>query len=192
MPYERVKRIILETDDPNERKIRLAAILTSSLPKTGPRPVMVGGSAIEVYLSGTLRTGDMDIVYNPGALTKILRLWHFERASGSWANDELGLSVDAVGDSLNGSYDKTTTIVTKYGPATVIGMEDLILRRLTSAKHRRYPSDMEQAYLLAKAHGDRLDWEYIEEGAKKSRTTDYLRRLKRMVERGPVGRPRAR
>lgn len=192
IPYERVKRVILGTDDPTERKIRYVALLTSSLPKAGRKPVLAGGSAIEVYLSGTLRTGDMDIVYDVDALTRLLRRWRFERAFRSWANDELELAVDAVGGSLTGSYDKTTTIITKYGPATVIGIEDLILKRLASAKHRRYPSDMEQAYLLAKAHEERVDWKYVEEGTERDGTSDYLRKLRSMLKRGARRRVGAR
>ena len=60
--HEKIKQVILETNDPTEKKIRFLALLTSSLPKEEPKPVLTGGSAIEIYLDGTLRTGDMDIV----------------------------------------------------------------------------------------------------------------------------------
>jgi hypothetical protein len=181
--YEKVKKAVLGTDDPTERKIRFLALVTSSLPKGGSRPVLVGGSAIEVYLQGTLRTGDMDIVYKTDDLERILKDWHFDRAFRSWANEELGLAIDTVGDSMEGSPDRTTTILTKYGPATIIGIEDLILKRLASAKHWKNPSDMEQAYLLAKAHEDRIDWAYVEGEAKKQGTSDLVRRLKEMMRK---------
>ena len=181
--YERVKRVVLGTEDPSERKIRLLALLTSSLPKSGRRPVLAGGSAIEIYLDGVLRTGDMDLVYSTPALEKVLKAWRFERGRGlrSWANDELGLAVDPVGETLNGSYDRVTTITTDYGPATVIGVEDLILKRLASAKFWKAPTDMEQAYLLARAHKDKIDWKYVEEEAKRSRITEYLAKLRAMI-----------
>ena len=183
VPYERVRRVITGTDDPTERKIRFVALLTDSMPKTRTRPVLSGGSAIEVYLSGALTTGDMDIVYDIKELERLLKQWRFEQSFRSWVNEELGLAVDAVGDSLSGSYDRTTTIVTNYGPATVIGKEDLILKRLASAKHWKYASDIEQAYLLAKAYEDKVDWMYIQERAKEQGTSDYLRRLRRMLKR---------
>ncbi len=187
--YGRVKRIITETDDPTERKIRFMAVLTSSLPKSKPKPVLTGGSAIEVYLDGTLRTGDMDVVCDTNALFELLKGWRFERVSRSWANEELGLAVDAVGDSLSGSQARTTTITTEYGPATIIGAEDLILKRLGSAKHWRYPTDMEQAYLLAGAHEDRLDWKYLDEEAERGGISDYLEKLRGMMRRkGRVSR----
>ncbi len=176
--YDQVRRVVLGTQDPTEKKIRLMALLTASLPKGGPKPVLAGGSAIEVYLGGMLRTGDMDVVYDIKSLERLLRRWNFERAFRSWANEELGLSVDPVGTPLEGSDDRVLTIVTPSGPAAVIGKEDLILKRLASAKHWRYPSDMEQAYLLAKAYEDELDWEYIKETAEKGGTRDYLVKLK--------------
>ena len=182
--YEKLKRIIVESDDPTERKIRFIALLTSSLPKSKLRPVLAGGSAIEVYLGGTLRTGDMDVVYHTNALVGLLKKWGFERGGlRSWANDELGLAVDAVGKTLNGSYEMTTTITTDYGPATIIGVEDLILKRLASAKRWKVPIDIEQAYLLARAHEDRIDWEYVEEEAQKNEISDYLEKLRGMLNK---------
>ncbi len=182
--YETVKRIVLETEDPTERKVKFMALLTSALPKIGRRPVLTGGSAIEVYLDGILRTGDMDVVYGVIALEKVLKAWRFGRGGGlrSWANDELGLAVDMVGKELKGSYELVTTITTDYGPAIVIGVEDLIVKRLASAKFWKVPSDMEQAYLLAKAQGDRIDWVYVEGEAKKAGITDYLTKLKAMMK----------
>jgi hypothetical protein len=183
IPYGRVRRVILGTEDQTERKVRFMALLTSNLPKIGPRPVLAGGSAIEVYLDGVLRTGDLDVVYDVGALKEILKSWKFERGGGlrSWVNDELGLAVDMVGKELNGSYERVTTITTPYGPATIIGIEDLVLKRLASAKFWKVPTDFEQAYLLMNAHGDRIDWDYLEEGAKSVGVRDLLDELKRAL-----------
>ena len=182
--YERIKRVILETDDPTEKKIRFLALLTSALPKKEPRPILTGGSAIEIYLDGTLRTGDMDLVYDVAELKKILKSWNFGTgpALRSYANDELSLAVDLVGEKLNGAYDKVTTITTSFGPATVIGIEDLILKRLASAKFWKVATDMEQCYLLAKSQEDKIDWKYLEEQAKKDDIGDYLKKLRRMLK----------
>ena len=180
-----MKRVVLGTDDPTERKIRFMALLTSNLPKRRRRPVLTGGSAIEVYLDGTLRTGDMDISYNMDSLKQVLSAWRFALGGGlrSWANEELGLAVDMVGDDFNGSYDRVTTITTDYGPATIMGAEDLIIKRLSSAKFWKVPTDFEQAYLLATAHGDSLDWPYMEEEARKADITGYLAKLKPKISR---------
>ena len=185
--YERVKRVVLGTKDPTERKVRFLALLTSSLPKGKGRPILTGGSAIEIYLDGTLRTGDMDIVYNASELKKVLREWHFELGSAlrSYYNEELGLAVDLVGEKLNGSNDKVTTITTEYGPVTVIGIEDLILKRLASTKFWKVPTDMEQSYLLARSLKDRIDWEYMENEAKKEDIGDYLKKLRDLLEKTP-------
>lgn len=186
LAYERVKKVILGTEDPTERKIRFIALLTSSLPKERRPPILVGGSAIEVYLDGTLRTGDMDIVYDAKALRGVLSAWRFSLGGGvrAWANDELGLAVDMVGDDYNGSLERVMTITTDYGPATVSAVEDLMLRRLASAKFWGVPTDVEQAYLLAKAHGDRIDWEYAEAEAARTDVADYFAKVKKMLGRG--------
>jgi hypothetical protein len=178
-----VKRVILQTADPTERKVRFMALLTSALPKRGARPVLVGGSAVEVYLDGVLRTGDMDVVHEPRALGPVLEAWKFDLGAGLRAsvNDELGLAVDMVGGELAGSAERTTTITTDYGPATIIGVEDLVLKRLASAKRWKVPADMEQAYLLAKAFEERLDWPYMEAEAARGLVSDYLETLKRML-----------
>ena len=181
--YRRIKQVVLSTEDPTDRKVRFMALLSSSMPKGGRRPILTGGSAIEVYLDGTLRTGDMDIVYRQSALEEALKAWHFSRGYGlrSWVNEELGLAVDMVGDELNGSYDLVTTITTDFGPAVIVGIEDLILKRLASAKFWKVPSDMEQAFLLSKAHARDIDWRYIEAQAKKEDVVEYLAKLKRMM-----------
>jgi hypothetical protein len=178
-----VKRAVLSTEDPTERKVRFMALITSSLPKGRRRPVLTGGSAIEVYLDGVLRTGDMDVIYNVKALKAILSGWHFALGGGlrAWVNDELGLAVDMVGEDFTGSYERVTTITTDYGPATIMGAEDLILKRLASAKFWRVPTDIDQAYLLAKAQSDRIDWPYLDEEARKQDIGDFLDKVKGML-----------
>jgi hypothetical protein len=171
--------VVLATEDPTERKVRFMALLTTGLPKSGRRPVLAGGSAIEIYLDGVLRTGDMDVVYEVAALKRVLTQWRFELGGGlrSWINDELGLAVDMVGQELEGSYERVTTITTDYGPATIIGVEDLILKRLASAKFWKVPTDFEQAFLLGKAQGDRVDWQYLRAEARRVGTGELLRKL---------------
>lgn len=150
-------------------------------------PVLTGGSAIEIYLDGVLRTGDMDLVYKPKELRKILKAWHFELGSAlrSYSNEELGLAIDLVGETLNGSQDKITTITTPYGRAFVIGIEDLILKRLASAKLWNTPTDMEQSYLLSMSQKSEIDWNYLEYQAKKENIGDYLEKLRTMLSKSP-------
>jgi hypothetical protein len=180
LEYRKIKRVILETENSTERKIRFLALLTSSLPKSKTKPVLTGGSAVEIYLEGVLTTGDMDVIYNVAELKKALKAWHFELRSSlrSYVNEDLGLAVDAVGEQLSGSPDKLFTITTSYGPVVVIGIEDLILKRLASAKFWGVTTDMEQSYLLARSQEKQIDWAYLEERCKKEDIIDYLSKLK--------------
>lgn len=102
----------------------------------------------------------------------------------AWANEELGLAVDMVGGDYAGSYERVTTITTEYGPATVIAIEDLIVKRLASARFWHVPTDIEQAFLLAKAHYDNIDWNYVQEESRKANIGDYLAKLKKMLAKG--------
>lgn len=183
LSYERVKHIIVGTDDPTKRKVLLMALLTSALPKDKRSPILTGGSAVEIYLEGSLRTGDMDVVYNVAELKRILKAWHFKLGGGlrSFANEELGIAIDLVGEHLNGTYELVTTIVTDFGPARVIGIEDMILKRLSSAKFWKVTTDMEQCYLLAKTHSDTIDWSYLEREAKRENVGDYLKKIRAKI-----------
>lgn len=127
----------------------------------------------------------MDIVYDVAELKKLVSGWHFELgpAFRSHFNEELGLAVDMVGEQLSGSYDKLSTITTDYGPAMVIGVEDLILKRLASAKSWKQETDLEQSYLIAKSQNERIDWQYLESQAEKDGTSDYLKKLKKLLEK---------
>ena len=180
LSYEKIKEVLGATEDPTKRKIRFLALLTASLPKNEPKPILVGGSAVEVYLDGVLRTGDMDIVYRIAELKKILKAWHFKTSSylRNYVNEDLVLAVDLVGEKLDGSYDKLFTITTGYGIARIIGVEDLILKRLASAKFWNVSTDMEQSYLLAKSQENSIDWGYLETRAKEENVEDYLDQLR--------------
>jgi hypothetical protein len=90
--------------------------------------------------------------------------------------------VDLVGEKLSGSYDKLTTIITDYGLVVVTGIEDLILKRLASAKFRKVATDMEQSYLLAKSQESKIDWVYLEKRTKKEHISDYLKKLRASLE----------
>jgi hypothetical protein len=68
------------------------------------------------------------------------------------------------------------------GPATVTGVEDLVLRRLASVKHWGGPTDFEQAFLLLRSQGDRVDWGYLEGKAKQDGTADLLTRLRAALD----------
>jgi len=86
-----------------------------------------------------------------------------------------------VGEDYRGSYDRVTTIITRYEPATISGMEDLIVKLLASAKSWNTPTDIEQAFLMAKAHEDNIDWNYIEDESRRGDIGDCLAKLKEML-----------
>jgi hypothetical protein len=59
----------------------------------------------------------------------------------------------------------------------VAAIEDLLVKRLISAKFWKTPGDIEHAKLLAIAHGDGIDWEYVKGLAVRFEVADVLSNL---------------
>jgi hypothetical protein len=51
----------------------------------------------------------------------------------------------------------------------------------TSAKSWNVPTGLEQAFLLARAHDDIIDWNYVQDESRKADIADYLAELKGML-----------
>jgi len=60
----------------------------------------------------------------------------------------------------------------------------LVVKRLASAKSWNLPTDVEQAFLLAKGHDDNTDWGYVQEESRRAEVDDYLAKLKEMLAKG--------
>src|SRR2546428_9265464 len=65
---------------------------------------------------------------------EFLKRLGFRNVSMIWLNEQLGVAIQIVGDSLAGSFEKTRTIQTGPYNVKAIGAEDLIVDRLSHAK----------------------------------------------------------
>lgn len=149
----------------------------------GSRVAVVGGSAIEVYLTSDKYTSsDIDVVGDKSAIIPVLRRWGFEQRIGRdqrvyWASESLGL-VDLVG-----SKDKAglapRPYPTPYGEAFLGSIEALILRRLVRAPREESRELFEQAEALAVAFGDTLDWDYLTAEARYEKVDSLLEELRK-------------
>ncbi len=144
---------------------------------------IVGGSAIEVYLSsGEYVTQDIDVVGNRLAIEAVLRRWGLRTEEGRdhrvyWAHPKIGL-VDVVG-LADRSGLAPRKVQTPYGFVKLSAPEPLIIRRLFRADRERSEELFRQAVALARI-GD-LDWGYLEAEARFEKVEPGLRRLRKLL-----------
>lgn len=156
---------------------------------------IVGGSAIEIYLSSDRYVSqDVDLVGRRDRIAPVLHRWGFRQVEGRsqrvyWLKKEIGL-IDIVGTG-DRSGMRPRRIETPYGPVLVSAVEPLIVRRLLRA-HRESSKDMfDQAVSLSKQAN--IDWEYVDTMSRYEGTGQLMKRLRKA--RSPVsvvGRPKAR
>src|SRR5437867_7379295 len=94
--------------------LKLLARLSEAMHRRGlPRPVLVGGGAVEYYSGSALMTGDIDVAspVQP-ELEEELQKLGFVRPSGAgkslrgWIHPELGLALEVVaGAPMDGAAD---------------------------------------------------------------------------------------
>lgn len=176
--YDEVTAELKKARSPTERRIHFAALLARAGKVSIEEFIVVGGSAIEFYTSGQYTSGDIDIVSTaPVSWAKILRAWKFEEQGRIWYSSALGIVVDFVKPPYTYDVTRTQVLVTPHGSLRVAAVEDLLVKRLISAKFWKIPGDIEHAKLLALAHGDRIDWVYVRDLAKRFDVADVLENL---------------
>jgi hypothetical protein len=135
----------------------------------------VGGQAVETYTAGQFPTGDIDVTTSDSATTqKILKSLGFEEIGMIWLNKQLGIAFHIVGDFLP---ERPRTM--KVGPYTarIVGVEELILDRLSAAKLWNIPADYEKAKVLYDNFEKQIDMDYLRKMAKRKNVEDSLLRI---------------
>ena len=180
--YDDVYAILSGAPSLTERRLRFAALLASGLHASGTEFIVVGGSAIEFYTRGQYTTGDIDVVYTGGAdVEQLLLEWRFAREGRIWLNEGLGIVLDFVKPPYTGDLGRTHLLETPHGSIRLAALEDLLVKRLASAKHWRRPRDADHAQLLAIGYEDRIHWEYVERLAAEYEVEDLLADLRRWL-----------
>ena len=163
--------------EPNElrKKMLLLGYVTSQLEKKKQSIFLVGGQAVETYTAGQFPTGDIDVTTSDSATTqKVLKSLGFEEIGMIWLNKPLGIAFHIVGYF---PPERSRTI--RIGPykARIVGVEELILDRLSAAKFWNIPADYEKAKVLYDNFEKQLDKDYLREIAKKKKVDDLLLRI---------------
>ncbi|MDE1821460.1 MAG: hypothetical protein KGJ23_10065 [Euryarchaeota archaeon] len=180
-----VEAILLAEQDATRRLLTFCALLSSDTGLSEDAVLVVGGSAIELYTRGAYVSGDVDLVVpDKDRIASSLRRWGFGKEGRLWVRDDWKLAVDLVGTYYTGSSTRTRIITTPYGPVRLAAIEDLLVKRLASAKHWRQRGDLEHAALLGARFKDSIDWTYARERAKTFDVADLLRALEREIMPG--------
>ncbi|NPA54680.1 MAG: hypothetical protein GXO21_08465 [Aquificae bacterium] len=164
-----------------KRHLLFSAWLSQKLKeKSIPLPIIVGGSALEIYTGGFYLTGDIDLVspYKKELENIILSSSFFKKVGKNLISDELGLFVEIVDEKLAGSLDKINTIsINENFDIKVIGLEDLIIDRLNACVHWKSYSDCEWAEVLLEEFKEKIDFKYLKERAEKEQVYKKLQDL---------------
>ena len=163
--------------EPNQlrKKMLLLGYVTSQLEKKKQSIFLVGGQAVETYTAGQFLTGDIDVTTSDSATTqKVLKSLGFEEIGMIWLNKPLGIAFHIVGYF---PPERSRTI--RVGPykARIVGVEELILDRLSAAKFWNIPADYEKAKVLYDNFEKQIDKDYLREIAKKKEVDDLLLRI---------------
>ncbi len=175
--YSRIKN----ESDTFKRKVYFAALFVKELRKIGIDAILVGGSAVEFYTRGKFQTADIDFAVTDRAkATQILRSLGFEAKDAVWYNKELDMIVDAGDKDYTGDLDKVRIVEVGDVEVKVVGVEDLIVNRLYSAKFwKSSPQrDLEEATALLSMFSDSIDNEYLVRITKQNDVVDLLQKAR--------------
>ena len=165
--------------------LALLAQLNEAMVARGlPRPILVGGAAVEYYSGSAVMTGDIDVTspVQP-ELEEELRRLGFVKPEGightplGWVHPTLGLGFEIVASTpMDGNVDHRRMVLVE-GIATdaafaSIPVEDLIADRMGQYASGTASTMMEQARILFSLHAD-CDHAYLEKRIREETGGDY-------------------
>jgi hypothetical protein len=152
------------------------AVLIELSKRLDPKPVLVGGGAVELYTAGAFVTGDIDLIGDIKRVADALEEMGFVREGRHFVKGKIFIEVVAP---TTGARTDEIKIQEKdiEGMVRVISIEDLIIDRLCACKWWRSQTDCEQARYLIGVYLDRCDRRYLAERARKEEVDDMLKEI---------------
>jgi len=184
MNRKEFERILTKARTEDERLAWFGALLTRESKLEG-HLIIVGGSAIEIYLTSSEYVSmDIDIVGEKVVISSVLRRWGFQAEKGRdkrvyWVKGGLG-SVDLVGQRDRSGLPPRA-LPTPYGDVLLGSIEYLIVRRLMMARQQRSRKVFRLAAVLAARYKRGLDWDYIRGQADYEKVLPLFDELKEQV-----------
>ena len=177
---ERIKNTLdalKKENDPLRKALGVVAALTEALESEGIRPILVGGVALEFYTLGGYATKDIDLVVSGREKVKtVLENLGFMHRMGErhWYSTELDVAIEIPDEVLAGSPEKLTVLEIDGKNVYIIGIEDLIIDRLSAAKFWQSPSDFEWAVKIIALHAEDIDFGYLKKAAQECDVEEIL------------------
>jgi hypothetical protein len=170
MKKKEIIRLIRQTESPMKKQLLTVALISHLLQKKGKEaPIVIGGLALSYYTREVYFTADIDLAYSDReSLDEVLKELDFEKKGRYWVNEDLKIAIE-VPVGVLAEEDAPLEIV-EIGPelqCQIIGIEDLIIDRLNACKHWKSEIDCEMAELLIMRYKSELDWDYLENRARK-------------------------
>ena len=185
MDKQQILELIRETESPMKRQLLTVALISNLLQEKGKEvTIVIGGLALSYYTREVYFTADIDLAYSDReALDEVLKELNFWKKGRYWVNEDLKMAIEVpVGVLVE--EDAPLEIV-ELGPelqCKIIGIEDLIIDRLNACKHWKSEIDCEMAELLIMRYFKELDWDYLEEKARKPEN-DLVQELDELKEK---------
>jgi hypothetical protein len=177
-----VKLAFLELPPGPRRTARLTAWLQGIERAQGREiPVLVGGSAVELFTAGAYVSGDLDFVGSPSeALQRELLVAGFVRSGRHWVLPAKQLFIEFPSDDL----ESQQSVELEVGRlrVRVLSPEDLIVDRLAGFQFWQSEVDFENALLLLRHLRDEVDLTRLKRAARAAGVGASLRRLLDSVE----------
>ncbi len=169
---EHILSSIRTIDDPVRKRAVFTGLLSLEVEKrSGRRPIVVGGSAVEIYTQGVYKSGDIDLKAPRQILLSILSELEFRPMGRVYYENEMDICIDFVGEALDEGTDaerRTPDIEIPYGGSRirvrVISLEDLIVDRLSAAKNWKDSDSRKWAAVLiyiGRSSSIKIDDDYL-------------------------------
>jgi len=151
----------VEIENRVRRQAGIAAVITKALEPLEIKPIVVGGSAVEFYTQGQYSTVDVDFVaVITEEVKKTMNDLGFIKKDKYWRIPDTDIMVEFPSDLLVGDLDRIEPVEYNGQIIYYIGIEDLILNRVSEAEHLNDFSSHEWARSLMAAYYDMIDWSY--------------------------------
>jgi hypothetical protein len=168
MDINEIIKKIRQTESPLKRQLLLVALITNLLEQKGKGvPIVIGGCALAYYSREVYFTADIDLAYaDREALDAVLKDVGFKKQGRYWVNEDLKIAIEVPASILVGEDSPVEVVEFENGlQCSIIGIEDLIIDRLSGCKYWKSEIDCEMVELLIKRYKGELDWAYLEKKA---------------------------
>ncbi len=178
-------RDIIEMEVGPVRTAALCEWIQNLYPDNEDKPVLVGGSAVELYTGGAYITGDMDFVgiVSP-EVEKKLRTSGFIKKGRHWIHEGGKLYIEFPGDGLTGGDEALEVLIGDHS-IIIISPEDIVVDRLSAWLFWRSLVDGVNAFLLYRAQHETFDHNRLEDRAQAAEATRALNAVKDLHKKFP-------